>query len=101
MLLYPINRLQINELCRLYVGTRKYHNYTKKLRYSSGAAQRLIKEFYIEEVLVIEGVEFAKFRIEGQSFLYHQIRKMIGKETCLPLFYGFNLICFRSSIIYV
>lgn len=58
-----------------YVGTREYHNFTTSK--NKRGAQRHIKA--VDVVLVEQaGIEYARISIHGQSFLYNQIRKMVG-----------------------
>lgn len=46
------------------------------------SANRYIMDFTCEKAFVDEGMEFAIMRVKGQSFMLHQIRKMIGKFCC-------------------
>jgi tRNA pseudouridine38-40 synthase len=75
---------KIKELCRLFKGTKKYHNYTKKLNHSDASSARHLYEFSCQEIIKYKEFEAIKFKIVGQSFLYNQIRKMIGSiiECC-------------------
>ena len=69
---------KIRELCLEFKGTKNYHNYTRKQQFSDMSSQRIMFEVACEEVRDFGGFEMAKFKIVGQSFLYNQIRKMIG-----------------------
>ena len=71
---------KLKEICKNYKGTKKYHNYTKKVQFSDAQSVRIIYEFNCDEIITIgdNQLEAIKFKIVGQSFLYNQIRKMIG-----------------------
>lgn len=70
-----------------FVGTRNYHNYTKKGNPKEKSSLRYILSMEVdripqEELNKISGGEvknqYVKFKLHGQSFMYHQIRKMVG-----------------------
>lgn len=69
---------RVNELLQNYVGTKNFHNYTSKKKPSDPSAKRFMKSFVCEEPFVKRGVEFAVLKVQGQSFMLHQIRKMVG-----------------------
>jgi tRNA pseudouridine38-40 synthase len=69
---------RLRTLVQKFKGTHNFHNYTNKMRASDPKAQRYIMEFDCNLVDFGEQGRFYKFRIRGQSFIYHQIRKMIG-----------------------
>ena len=71
-----INKLK--EFCKEYLGTKKYHNYTRKVGFSNMSSQRHIIEMDCNDIIDFGVFQGIKFRIIGQSFLYNQIRKMIG-----------------------
>ncbi|KAK3065098.1 tRNA pseudouridine synthase 1, partial [Teratosphaeriaceae sp. CCFEE 6253] len=83
-----ISRIQ-SALTR-FIGTSNYHNYTVQKTYRDPSAKRHIKSFVVEKtpILIGEGVdegdrsEWLSLKIHGQSFMMHQIRKMIGM-VCL------------------
>ena len=66
------------KICSEFLGTKKYHNYTKKVGYSNMSSQRHIYEMKCDDIITFDEFECLKFKIKGQSFLYNQIRKMIG-----------------------
>ena len=65
-------------MCKFYKGTKKYHNYTKKASFQDDSTNRHIYELSCVELIDFENFQAIKFKIVGQSFLYNQIRKMIG-----------------------
>jgi tRNA pseudouridine38-40 synthase len=75
---------KVKQICRFFKGTKKYHNYTKKLSFSEPSANRHIYELSCDEIIQFDNFEAIKFKFIGQSFLYNQIRKMVGGiiEVC-------------------
>lgn len=59
-----------------YIGTRSYHNFT--LKSSRGGAKRFIKSIEVSEPRMVDDIEYVEVSIYGQSFLLHQIRKMVS-----------------------
>ncbi|EMC99262.1 hypothetical protein BAUCODRAFT_129467 [Baudoinia panamericana UAMH 10762] len=74
-----------------FVGTHNYHNYTVQKTYRDPSAKRHIKSFVVnpKPILIGEGddeadkSEWLSLKVHGQSFMMHQIRKMIGMVTLL------------------
>ncbi|KAK2875181.1 hypothetical protein FQN49_001718, partial [Arthroderma sp. PD_2] len=81
----PPERLsRINEALGLYVGTRNFHNYTIQKTFRDPSAKRLIKSFKISrDPVVINGTEWLSLKVHGQSFMMHQIRKMVAMVALL------------------
>ena len=69
---------KIQNICKFYKGTKKYHNYTRKMAFKDESTNRHIYELSCLELIEFENFQAIKFKIVGQSFLYNQIRKMIG-----------------------
>jgi len=71
------NRNLLNAALKKYEGTQFYHNFTKGLQPGQAQAQRYIESFQAQDPVVVDGVEWIPTQVLGQSFLLHQIRKMI------------------------
>lgn len=69
----------IQELLSMYCGTKNYHNFTIGKESKDASAKRHIKSFLLADVIIKEdGVEWLSLVVHGQSFMMHQIRKMVG-----------------------
>lgn len=73
---------KINVCCKQFLGTHNFHNYSKNLRAKDPQAQRYIIRFSASRV-----GNYILFDVIGQSFIYHQIRKMIG---CILMIFANN-----------
>lgn len=69
---------ELNKIASKFQGTHKFHNYTRKLKMGDPQAKRYIVKFEALEPIQHNQVPFLRFKLTGQSFLYHQIRKMIA-----------------------
>lgn len=76
-------RERFNEILKYFVGTHNFHNFTTRTKPEDPAARRYIISFHANTTLVIEGMEFVKCEVVGQSFMLHQIRKMIGLAVAI------------------
>lgn len=85
----PVARIdRIQSALAKYVGTRNYHNYTIQKTFKDPSVKRHIKSFVVNRkpILIGEGpdeekTEWLSLKVHGQSFMMHQIRKMVGMVT--------------------
>ncbi|KAK4269732.1 hypothetical protein QN277_022850 [Acacia crassicarpa] len=76
-------RERFNRILKYYVGTHNFHNFTTRTKAEDPAARRFIIAFNANTTLTVEGIEFVKCEVVGQSFMLHQIRKMIGLAVAI------------------
>ncbi|KAF2970982.1 hypothetical protein GQX73_g2543 [Xylaria multiplex] len=70
---------QLQEALDKYVGTKNYHNYTIQKSHSDPSSKRTIKSFVVNrEPIQINDTQWLSLKVHGQSFMMHQIRKMVG-----------------------
>ncbi|KTG39448.1 hypothetical protein cypCar_00027681 [Cyprinus carpio] len=69
---------KVNQLFGLYKGTHNFHNFTSQKGPRDPSAKRYITHMSCGEPFVRQEAEFAIITVRGQSFMMHQIRKMIG-----------------------
>ncbi|KAI6244131.1 TRNA pseudouridine synthase A, mitochondrial [Aphelenchoides fujianensis] len=80
----PERIAEINELLRVFVGTHNFFNYTAKRDFGDQSCNRFIisfecgKTFLHTDTFRKQDIEFLSIYIRGQSFMLHQIRKMMG-----------------------
>jgi tRNA pseudouridine38-40 synthase len=69
---------QFAEMLKQFVGTKNHHNFTMGKGFKDHSAKRYITSFTTGEPFIKNGREFVSLKVHGQSFMIHQIRKMIG-----------------------
>ena len=76
----PSSRLdRIRQCLSLYVGTKNFHNFTVDKTFRDPSAKRVMKSFVVnEKPILINGTEWLSLKVHGQSFIMHQIRKMVA-----------------------
>jgi len=67
-----------NEVLQNYVGTHNYHNFTSRKKPADPSAHRYIINISCESPVIADDMEFVTLKVKGQSFMLHQIRKMVG-----------------------
>ncbi|KAM3144724.1 hypothetical protein pb186bvf_003033 [Paramecium bursaria] len=70
-----LERLKL--LIKKFEGTHNFHNYSRGLLFKDASSMRYILKMEVEQ-FEYKGQQFYKFLLQGQSFVYHQIRKMMG-----------------------
>ncbi|RKP40392.1 pseudouridine synthase, partial [Dimargaris cristalligena] len=69
----------VREALQQYVGTHNYYNFTIQKKFNDPSAKRVIKSFECSEpMLLADDTEWVSLKIHGQSFMMHQIRKMVA-----------------------
>ncbi|CAO3607065.1 unnamed protein product [Mucor hiemalis] len=66
-----------------FEGTHNFHNYTNGKSFREKSAHRYIMSIDVSEPLYIDGSEWVSIKLHGQSFILHQIRKMISMAMLL------------------
>ncbi|KAJ5155270.1 hypothetical protein N7492_008073 [Penicillium capsulatum] len=79
----PASRVaRLQECLSKYEGTKNYHNYTIQKSFNDPSSNRFIKSFKVNpEPIIINGTEWLSLKVHGQSFMMHQIRKMVAMSA--------------------
>ncbi|KAI8146213.1 pseudouridine synthase [Fennellomyces sp. T-0311] len=62
----------------MFNGTHNFHNYTISRAYSDPSAKRHMMEVKVNDPTYFQGTEWLSVKLRGQSFMLHQIRKMMS-----------------------
>ncbi|XP_057974323.1 uncharacterized protein LOC131162152 [Malania oleifera] len=74
---------RFNRILKHYLGTHNFHNFTTRTKAEDPSAHRFIVSFDASTTVTVKGIEFVKCEVVGQSFMLHQIRKMIGLAVAI------------------
>ncbi|RKP07299.1 pseudouridine synthase, partial [Thamnocephalis sphaerospora] len=74
---------RVREALGMYEGTHNFHNYTCGKRATEESAKRFIISFKCSDPFMHQGTEWLSLKVHGQSFMLHQIRKMVSMMVLL------------------
>ncbi|KAJ2475222.1 tRNA pseudouridine synthase 1 [Coemansia sp. RSA 2052] len=68
----------VREAFGKYKGSHDFRNFTVTRGCTENNSRRHMHWFEVSEPMLIEGSEWLSLKVKGQSFMLHQIRKMVG-----------------------
>lgn len=71
----------MRDAMNVYIGHHNFHNFTLGKEFKDPSASRYMKEITVSDPFVIDNTEWCSIKIHGQSFMLHQIRKMIAMAS--------------------
>ena len=82
--IHPDRIARVRSHLSRYIGTHKFHNYTIDKTFRDPSATRVIKAFTVDaNPITINDTEWLSLKVWGQSFMMHQIRKMVSMVALL------------------
>ena len=77
--IHPDRLERVRSTLSRFLGTRNFYNYTIQKTFRDASAKRLIKSFIVnDKPVIINDTEWLSLKVHGQSFMMHQIRKMVS-----------------------
>jgi len=74
-----VRQQRVQDALSAYIGTRNFHNYTIMKTFKDPSAKRVIRSFKVgPSPIIINDTEWLSLKVHGQSFMMHQIRKMVA-----------------------
>jgi tRNA pseudouridine38-40 synthase len=93
----PSRLERIRAAINIYQGTHNFHNLTIGVQHNSSQAKRYIIAISLGPPHLIANTEWLRIKIHGQSFMLHQIRKMIG-AVLIAIRYGVGEESIRTTL---
>ena len=82
--IHPARIARIRSHLTRYIGTHRFHHYTISKTFRDPSAQRLIKTFSVDpQPVIMNDTEWLSLKVWGQSFMMHQVRKMVSMVALL------------------
>lgn len=82
--IHPDRVARVRSHLSRYIGSHKFHNYTIEKTFRDPSATRVIKAFNVDTTpIIINDTEWLSLKVWGQSFMMHQIRKMVSMVALL------------------
>ena len=82
--IHPDRVARVRSHLSRYIGSHKFHNYTIEKTFRDPSATRVIKAFNVDATpIIINDTEWLSLKVWGQSFMMHQIRKMVSMVALL------------------
>ncbi|GAA5876671.1 hypothetical protein JCM3774_005909 [Rhodotorula dairenensis] len=69
---------QIRTFVQAYEGSHNFYNFTVGKDFRDRSCQRVMRKLEITDPFIVNDTEYISVTFVGQSFMLHQIRKMIG-----------------------
>ncbi|KAI9250206.1 pseudouridine synthase [Phascolomyces articulosus] len=69
---------KLKQAMNKFLGTHNFHNYTIARAFKDPSANRHMMQIQVHEPSYFQGTEWVNIKLRGQSFMLHQIRKMIS-----------------------
>ncbi|GAA5966399.1 hypothetical protein JCM8115_002860 [Rhodotorula mucilaginosa] len=69
---------QIRTFVQAYEGSHNFYNFTVGKDFRDRSCQRVMRKLEITEPFIVNDTEYISVTFIGQSFMLHQIRKMVG-----------------------
>lgn len=80
----PERLARVGSTLSRYVGSHRFHNYTIDKSIRDPSATRVMRSFTVGDApILIGGTEWLSLKVHGQSFMMHQIRKMVSMAALL------------------